>query len=205
MVSDPTSREWINRAVRGDVLAVQKLIMVHHARLRAIAYRRISPALHAKIEPEDVLQQVYTDAIQRIGELQDRGEDAFFRWLRRILESKLVDAHRYYHAAARDVKREVPPVPTPSGHDWLAARVALDTLTPSRIVARDEASALLMAALAGLSEDHRRVLELRFLKGCPLVHVAELMGRSTAAVQMLSARALQQLRRALVHLSRTGV
>ena len=148
MVSDPTSREWINRAVRGDVLAVQKLIMVHHARLRAIAYRRISPALHAKIEPEDVLQQVYTDAIQRIGELQDRGEDAFFRWLRRILESKLVDAHRYYHAAARDVKREVPPVPTPSGHDWLAARVALDTLTPSRIVARDEASALLTAAPA---------------------------------------------------------
>jgi RNA polymerase sigma factor (sigma-70 family) len=77
----------------------------------------------------------------------------------------------------------------------------VDSVTPSRVVARKESEALLHAALAGLPEDHRRVLELRFLKGLSLVNAAREMARTPAAIQMLSARALRELRRALRNLS----
>jgi len=68
-------------------------------------------------------------------------------------------------------------------------------------VAREEAESLLMAALAGLSEDHHRVLELRYLKGYRLTDIAATMGRSPAAVQMLCGRAMRQLRAAIQQIS----
>ena len=52
-----------------------------------------------------------------------------------------------------------------------------------------------------ITPDYREVLDLRFLKGYALAEVAATMRRSPAAVQMLSARALRQLRAAVVRLS----
>lgn len=201
MRKEMNTETWIARAAQGDPLAVQKLIMLHHPRLAALASQRIPRRLRSKIDADDLLQQVYADALQRIGDFEDRGKDAFFAWLVRILESKLIDAERYYHAHVRNVAREAPPIERSSLFIALAGRVALDRVTPSRVVARREAEGLLHAALAGLSEDHRRVLELRFLEGRPLAEVAAEMKRSPSAAQMLCARAIERLRRELRHLS----
>jgi len=197
------ARLWLSQAASGDPLAIQKLILLHHARLRPIAAQRMPAALREKLEPEDVLQEVYAAALRQFHRFEPRGPDAFFRWLVRILDSKLIDAQRRYRAAARDVRREAPgaAADTPSGYEQLAARVAIDSLTPSRVVAREELESRLLAALAGLSHDHRRVLELRFLRGRPLREVATEMQRSAAAVQMLCGRALRELRTALQRLS----
>jgi RNA polymerase sigma-70 factor (ECF subfamily) len=199
---EATVQSWLARAVRGDLLAVQKLILIHHQRLRADAERRLSSALRAKIEPEDLLQLVYVDVIRNVREFQNRGRDSFFQWMVQILESRLVDVHRHYHAAVRDVRREIRMSRSQSGFQLLASQAALDSQTPSRIAAREETEALLLAALAGLSDDHRRGLELRYLNGLPLARVAELMKRSEPAVQMLLLRAIRRLRDALRNLSR---
>jgi len=195
-------QSWLARAVQGDLLAVQKLILVHHQQLRTLTERRIPAVLRAKVEPEDVLQLVYVDVVRNIHTFQDRGGDSFFKWLVQVLESKLADVRRHYYAAIRDVRREIGPPRSQSGYQSLASQTALDTQTPSRIAAREETEALLLAALAGLSDDHRRVLELRYLKGLPLARVAELMERSEPAVQMLLLRAIRSLRDALQQLSR---
>lgn len=187
---------WLSQAADGNPLAVQKLILLFHPRLRAVAARRLEAPLRGKVEPEDVLQQVYVDAVQHFGDFEIRGSDAFFAWLKRILESKLIDTHRRFHTRARDVDREVADGGPRSDYELLA-RTAVDSMTPSRVVAREEVQSLLLAALAGLSADHRRVLELRFLNGHTLSEVAAKMGRSTAAAQMLCARALRQLHAAI--------
>jgi RNA polymerase sigma-70 factor (subfamily 1) len=201
MAKGKTTRHWLDQAAQGDRLAVQKLILLHHSRLLALARKRLPPELRGKIDPDDVLQQVYTDAVKRINVFEVRGKDAFFAWLSRILESRLTDVRRFYHAQARDVAREVVPRQRPSLFGALIERASVDSVTPSRVVARKESEALLHAALAGLPEDHRRVLELRFLKGLSLVNAAREMARTPAAIQMLSARALRELRRALRNLS----
>jgi RNA polymerase sigma-70 factor (ECF subfamily) len=202
MVDASTVRTWVSQAVAGDVLALQKLLVVHHGRLRAHAGQRLPPALRTKVEPEDLLQQVYTEAARCISDFHDSGPDSFYRWLKRILDSKMIDAYRFYHAGARNIASEVPENAAGSQIASLVARAALDTLTPSRILVRREATALVLAALVALPEDYRRVLELRFMQGLALAQVATAMNRSMAAVQMLSGRALRRLRDGLRDLSR---
>ena len=161
----------------------------------------MSADVRSRMDAEDVLQQVYVRVLQS-GTLEDRGAEAFFGWLKSILDSALVDAQRLVHAQKRDVRREVSPGKTPSTLDaW--AREYADSQTPSRVLARDEARGLLLAALAGLPEDHRRVLELRYLKEMNAREVAALMNRSTAAVQMLAVRALRHLRESMRALTLT--
>ncbi|MEW6747776.1 MAG: sigma factor, partial [Planctomycetota bacterium] len=80
-------------------LAIQKLIIAHHGRLRKFAVKAMSRELRAKLEPDDLLQQVYVDVLKHIADYRARGPDSFFHWLVRIFESKIVDAQ--------------PPLPSP--------------------------------------------------------------------------------------------
>ncbi|MCK6455696.1 MAG: RNA polymerase sigma factor [Phycisphaerae bacterium] len=201
-MSDSRIDEWMAEARAGDTRALQKLIVLYHARLRALACRKLGPELAGKIDPDDVLQQVYVDVCGRMGQFRDGGAESFFGWLRRILESKLVDARRFYHAAARDVNREAAPPSSVSRYAMLARRGGLDSVTPSRIVARRESEAIVMAALATLTPDQRTAVELRYLRGRSLKDAAEEMGRSSDAVQMLAARGLRALRESIRRLSR---
>ena len=202
MGTDERTRALVERAVSGDRLSVQCLIVMHHDRLREIAAAGLGGRLRAKVEPEDVLQEVYAEAVRRIGEFEYRGEDAFFHWLRRILESRLVDARRRYRGVGRDAAREAPAPESPSAYDRLVGPAGALSETPSRIARQDEARAVLMGALAGLTEEHRRVLELRFLRGLSLARVAEVMDRTPAAAQMLCGRAVRDLKETCRQLTR---
>lgn len=203
MPANSTVQTWLRQAASGDVLAVQKLLVLHHPALCRIAARKLPDALRGKIEPEDLLQEVYADVVRRLPEFDSDRPAQFLRWLLRILESKVIDARRFFRAAMRDVRREVSARQSASNFGLLAGRAARDSLTPSRIVRRREQEAMLLAAMAGLSEDYRRVLELRYARDLPLEVVAEIMKRSPGAVQMLCARALRRLRESLRKLSRT--
>lgn len=201
MAGDDTSKTWLLQAAGKDSFAVQKLIMLYHPRLRSMARRKLPLDLRGKLDAEDVLQQVYIDVVRHVKDFDFQNPDAFYRWLERILHSKLIDARRHFRAAARSPAKEIAERGSVCNYESLAVRAAVDTTTPSRVAARAESKSLLLAALAGLSDDHRRILELRFLQGRPLVEVAGMMQRSPAAAQMLCARALRQLRASVQRLS----
>ena len=200
---DDEFASWAERASGGDLGAVHRLVSAHHARLRAIAERRLSGALRGRVDADDVLQLVYVDVVRRIGEFQEAGPGALFKWLCVILDSRIADAERRHRAAKRDVGREARGgggaggTGDVSAYDTLAAHLAVDSVTPSRVAAREEAVSLVMTALAGLSEEHRRVVELRFLKGMTSEEVGREMERTAAAVRMRSGRAMLELRRAV--------
>ena len=65
--------------------------------------------------------------------------------------------------------------------------------TPSQqVVLRDE-EARLREALEALTPDYREVIELRNFQRLPFADVAQRMGRSRPATQMLWARAIKRL------------
>ncbi len=204
-MDDPVLRDWLSRAAAGDRFALQKLIVAHHGRLRRVAADRLSRDLRSRVDPEDLLQQVYGDVVDHMRGFVAETSGAFFAWLVRILEAKLVDIERFHRARVRNVRREVSPPESVAGREALLSRVGLVTSTPSRIASREEGRALLQAALATLPPDYRRVLELRFLEGRSAADLAPLMKRSVAAVQMLTTRALRQLKRSIGRLSRIGL
>ncbi len=123
---------------------------------------------------------------------------SFLTWAYAILDHKLIDARRAVHRHVRDIQREVAVGAAAADSYWdLLDHLHADSGTPSRAVRRQEALSALVASLADLSESHRQVIELRFLKGLSVAEVAARLGKSEAAVIALTKRALEALRQSM--------
>ncbi len=158
---------WIEKARQGDWLALVGLLTAHYPLLRSRAEARMDQALKAKLDPEDILQEVYLDVFRLIDRFEDRGPDAFLNWVLTILDSNLVNARRALRRQKRDVAREVP-LGAPGG--TTSYRNLLDELctasgTPSRAVRHEEEIGALLASIAELPDQHQQVVRLRFLNG----------------------------------------
>ena len=77
--------------------------------------------------------------------------------------------------------------------------------SPSEMLMRKEQELLVADALARLSPDHREVILLRNLQRLPFQEVAERMGRSRPAVQMLWMRAIGKLQEELAGGDLSGI
>jgi RNA polymerase sigma-70 factor, ECF subfamily len=71
------------------------------------------------------------------------------------------------------------------------------SLTPSRVVAKEEAGTFLEAALKGLPPDYEKVVRLYDLEGRSIAEVAAALGRSEGATWMVRARAHDRLRESM--------
>jgi RNA polymerase sigma-70 factor (ECF subfamily) len=187
----------IKRACKGDDQSVRRLLVLYHPRLRARLLRQMDPTMRSKLEPEDILQQVYLETFRAIGQFEYQGKDSFLRWMYAILDRKLIDEHRALRAERRDVRREVKPAPAAGQHTTyidLMARVMADGGTPSQAVRKDEAIGVISACVASLPPHYREVIRMRFLEGMAVADVAQRLGRSIGSIHMLCHRALRQLR-----------
>lgn len=187
----------IRSAVRGDEDSVRRLLILYHPRLRARLVRQMDATLKARLDPEDILQQVYLEAFRAIGTFQYRGQDSFLRWLFTILDRKLIDEHRALRADCRDVRREMPKAPIHNANTTyvdLLTRLKAASATASQVIRRDEALGVMSACLATLPDHYRQVIQMRFLQGRPVAEVADKLGRSIGSIHMICHRALLALR-----------
>lgn len=185
---------WIDAARQGDRLAMAKLLALHHPQLAAHVAARLDPAAALRASPEDILQEAYIEVFRGIARFEDRGPGSFLNWVTTIVDHKLHDARRAAHRKRRDVARESPAAANDHTDSYrnLLDQVYHDSITPSRVLRRQE-------AIGALSESHRRVIELRFLRGLPLGEVARELQKSEDAVVALTQRALAALRAAMDH------
>ncbi len=191
------TRILIDNARKGDQQAARRLLVLYHPRLRARLLRKMDPVMRSKIEPEDILQQVYLESFRAIENFTYQGEDSFLRWMYAILDRKLIDEHRAQRAERRDVRREVKPAAS-SGNQTtyvdLMARIMATSHTASRVVRKEEALGVISACVATLPDHYRDVIQMRFIEGRPVAEVAEVLNRSVGSVHMICHRALRQLR-----------
>jgi RNA polymerase sigma-70 factor (ECF subfamily) len=199
MPEDSPSREWLARARQGDTVAASKLLASYHPTLRGRVAARMSTALKARLEPEDILQEVYLDVFRRIDRFEDRGPDSFYNWVLTIVDSKLSDAGRAIHRKVRDVAKEVRARALGGTESYwnLLDQLYADSGTPSRVVRNQEVVGALLTCISRLSELHRQVIELRFLEGRSVGEVAARLGKSEAVIVAHTRRALEALRKAM--------
>lgn len=196
--------ELVEQAGRGEPLALDRLLIRLHPRLAARVERRLPPDIRAVSGPDDILQDVYSDAFRNIGQFsvpdgQDAGE-SFFRWLATIADHRVVDAVRSQRAAKRGGNR--PPAgsggsPVQSSIAPLVEFLAGGGQTPSHDARGHELEDAIHAALSGLYPAYREALELRYLLGLSPAQVAARMGRTEEAVHKLCGRAIGALREAI--------
>ncbi len=192
--------EWfkhvMDQAQAGDEEAAAGLFVHAYRPLRTLVRGLMDDVLaRARLEPDDILQEVYVAAWSRLRTSRFDGFPAFVGWLKAIARNKAIDLRRGLLAEKHDVNRQVEPAGIDgSSYADLVERVVYADASPSREAARHEASAILAAQMWRLPEDYRRVLQWRFVQGLAVAEVAKRLDRTEPAVHTLCHRALKKLR-----------
>ena len=170
-------RALLKRAKRHDQAALGELYDDFAPRIYAYIYRRLGDPHLA----EDLTGDVFVRMIQAI-QSERFWHTSFQAWLYRIAHNLVAD-HCRRHRPSVDVELD----------EQLAA--AQDNV--SSVVAKRLSHRRLRAAISRLTPDQQQVLGLRFGEGMTARQVAEVMDRSTGAIEALQHRALARLRRVL--------
>lgn len=191
--------ELLGRARSGDQASRDRLFELCRSYLGFAARAQVETWLKVKVDASDLVQQTMLEAHRDFERFHGGTEQEWLGWLRRILSHNVHDYIRQYRGTAkRDVGREVRfhhAVDTQT-FGGVPEAVAPDE-TPSQQLARLDDELRVSMALADLPHDYQEVIVLRNLQRLPFNEVAERMGRSRPAVQMLWMRAIRKLQESL--------
>ena len=183
----------------GDETAIGRLLESYFDYLIVLARVQIGRRLQGKIDPADIVQEVFLDAHRQFGQFRGATEAEFSAWLRRILAGQIaLLLRRFLGTKGRDIhmERELAMQIDQSSQIMDGGLIANNS-TPSQHASRREQSVLLAEALAKLPEDYREVIILRHLEALTFVEVSQRMNRTEDSVQKLWVRALASLRRSM--------
>jgi RNA polymerase sigma-70 factor (ECF subfamily) len=152
-------------------------------------YRYVVRRLPRREDAEDVTAEVFQAAFARLH--QCRGSAGPRAWLLGIARRKVADALRRRGRNRETLESDLP--------DAFADREsAADSGAgdPAKSFAREEANRTLRDLVASLNSDQREALLLQYVEGLSIAEVAEVMGKSPAAVNSLLQRARASVFRA---------
>jgi RNA polymerase sigma-70 factor (ECF subfamily) len=188
-------------ARQGNPAAVDRLLDLYRNYLYLLARTQIDLQLARRLTPSDAVQETLLRAFKNFSKFRGINEVELVAWLRRILARLLADQTRQARSLKRDVRREQAwQAGFEQSSQHLAQLAAARQQSPSEVVSQREQSVLLADALARLPADYREVIVLRHLERVEFAEIAERMGRTSGAVRMLWARALERLRKELEQL-----
>src|SRR5713101_8012860 len=176
----PETQQLLDQASRGDAAAVERLLTAHREPLRRMIGLRLDPALAARIDASDIVQDVLLEAHRRLQDYLRKPSMPFHLWLRHIAKDHIIDAHRRHHQAQkRGVDREQP-IHRPAWSDRssldLAGQLLDQDLTPASAAIQQEMQRRLREAIAQLDDDDREVILMRHYEMLANQEVAESLG-----------------------------
>jgi RNA polymerase sigma-70 factor (ECF subfamily) len=189
----------LERARSGDRDARNELFEKCRAYVSLVARAQVGSWLQAKVDHSDLVQQTLLDAHRGLDQFRGTTDGEWLAWLKKIVHHNAADfVRRYGMAERRRAGREVS-LNAPGTNDSNApTRDPSDPgQSPSQIVLRSEEQMEISRAVAQLPPDYQEVIILRNLERLPFDEIAQRLGRSRPAVQMLWMRALRKLHESL--------
>ena len=166
--------------------------------LGVLARAQIETWLRAKVDASDLVQETLLEAHRDFERFTGQTDQEWLAWLRRIMTHNAADfVRRYKGTAKRSAKRERPIVRRQQQSTFMAIDPVAPGDTPSQQLILADRQLALTEALAQLTPDYQEVVMLRNVQRLPFDEVAQRMGRSRPAVQMLWMRALKKLQESL--------
>jgi RNA polymerase sigma-70 factor (ECF subfamily) len=196
--------ELAAKAVAGDDVAMGRLLFRYHDRLVAEMAGKLPGDIRGSMSAEDIVQEAYVVAFQRIASFNPKDHERFYPWLAAIARNRLMDAVKAQRAAKRGGGRVAVTGDQADDEEMvgLLEVLAAHSRTPSRSAAGHEAAQAVQRALDHLTEDYGEALRLRYVEALPVAEIAARMDRTEGAINMLCHRGLQALRLALGDTSR---
>jgi RNA polymerase sigma-70 factor (ECF subfamily) len=192
----------VERAQTGDAAAAGEALDRHRARLRRMVEARLDHRIRGRVDPSDVLQDGFVDAVAKFpGYLADP-KIPLFLWLRLVVGERLAKLHRdHLGAQMRDAGREVSlyrgPMPAASSAA-LAAHLLGKVTSPTQAAVRAERLLRLQEALNSLDPLDREILSLRHFEELTHAEAAEVLEIGEAAAAKRYVRALKRLKDVLI-------
>jgi RNA polymerase sigma-70 factor (ECF subfamily) len=148
----------------------------------------LAPQIKNRYPVEDIVQETFLRALQKLDTLDYRNSSAMLGWLQTIAHRLVIDR----------IRKRDPQLINDSDAN-LAKHLAerSSELTPSGQVSTEETRLLLTLAMTKLSEHHRHVLHLRYVDGLTFAEIATTMGTHVAAARGLHKAAMKRLQREL--------
>jgi RNA polymerase sigma-70 factor (ECF subfamily) len=130
-------------------------------------------------DAEDATERTFLAALRALPTFRDEG-GTFRAWLFRIAHNTIANAHR------SRFRRRTEPLP-----DELERPAP--NADPAGLVLEAEEARRVLRAVAGLADDRRQVVLLRFVDGLSSREIGQVMDRSEGAARVLLHRALRDL------------
>ncbi len=185
-------------ARQGDGDCRERLFALCRSYLGLVARSQVETWLRRKVDASDLVQETMLEAYRDFERFDGCTEKEWLAWLRKILDHNAADfVRRYRGTAKRAAGREVPFRDPNDSAPRGAPEPAAPEATPSQEVLRLDTELRLAAAVAELPSDYQEVILLRNLQRLSFNEVAQRMGRSRPAVQMLWMRAIRRLQTVL--------
>ncbi|MCA9243820.1 MAG: sigma-70 family RNA polymerase sigma factor [Phycisphaerales bacterium] len=189
----------IQAASSGDRAALEEILLHYYDNVVERLRPKLPADLQGVIAFEDVMQEACADVARSIDKFTAEDGAAFLAWFGRIAENRLIDLARAQRAAKRGGGRQQVQADANvvSSVEDLLTMLAVNERSPSRSMAGHEAVDAVRTALAGIREEYREAIKLRYLEGLSVGEIAEKLDKTKAAVNMLLHRGLGQMRDAL--------
>ena len=185
---DPqATRKLLLRARAGDRSAADELFAAAAERVGLFVQLRMGPALRAKMEPVDVIQETWVAVLEGLEDFESRGQGSFSAWVCRIAERRLASLARYGARA----KRKLPG--TEQAVSMLLDHARQSATGPFSHAVCSERGSQLSSAIEALEAKDREVLLMRHFEELTLDEISHRTGSSPSAVRRQLGRALALL------------
>ncbi len=183
-VDGESMRQLVADARRGDRTAADRLVREHDAWVRSAIYAVTGRADFV----EDIAQQVWVRAWQRLGTLEN--PQRLRPWLYSVARNAALDASM---AHRRHQRRTAPLDEHHDGHDGRSRAVK----SPFGAAAGNELQETLLRAVQALPALYREPFVLRHLENWSYAEIGEVLGLPVASVETRLVRARRMLRQML--------
>ena len=194
-----SSRQLLERATRGDVVAVDDLMTRHLPALHAFVRLEAGAWLQGKESCTDLVQSACREVLVDLDDYRYETEGQFRDWLFGTALRKIKDRARYWRAEKRDVGREATPSPAEGaispGLDIVGLYAGLTS--PSQSAMAFETVERFERAFAVIPEDYRDVIVKKVVVGLSYREIAAAERKEEAAVRKTYSRATSRLIRVL--------
>lgn len=181
---DDETQIVIARAQAGDDGAVEALFERLHDYILLSVRVRLGPRLRSVLESRDIFQGVALEAFRDLKNFTPRGPGSYRCYLNQVILNNIRDRMRHFDALKRQggelmSQSRLQDLPASSGEEtYFDASGRFERLERE---------------ISSLPEEMRQVLLMRSVDGLASKEVAEMLGKSDAAVRKLYSRALAQL------------
>lgn len=192
------SEDLEQQLAAGDTSIFGELFTIHRPRLWQIIHFRLSDKIRGRVDTDDVVQEVYLDAEQRLRHYVDGDFPSLFLWLRLVVGQTLSKIHRtHLQTESRSVLREANAARSGLWGNTslcLSQRFIAHITSPSQVAVKGELIEEVRQALDSMSEMDQEILALRHFEELTNQEVAIELGIKPKAASIRYMRALERLR-----------